>query len=228
MKIRIAPLLFAATALPVFAGQMGPVETSMGQTYIMIGGGYYAGQYQSNFTRHDSGILTIQQSFDDAHSSGYGQLGLGTNADFGPFMFDHQISVNKLWGTESFSTASSLYEYKQTVDFGYDFMPKMKLFQSLSAYGILGAHYARFHYSKATDVAAATSFDANKDQLGINLGAGLNYQINANFAVGVKYQHWQYQETQVQGTNALVTQVDRENITPTFNLVGVELRYYWS
>ena len=109
-------------------------------------------------------------------------------------------------------------------------MPKLSLFQKLEAYGILGAHYARFVYQKfpVSVAPTITAFNIHSDQIGFNLGAGLNYHINPNVVLGIKYQHLQYASVQVNGVNPALTNTIVENITPCFNLVGVELRYYWS
>jgi opacity protein-like surface antigen len=222
-------ILSLAAFFPAFAGGMGSQETSMGTTYLFIGGGYYTGQYQSNYTNYFGGALTTQQSFNNSISNnGYGQIGLGTGAKIGSFLFDHQFAIGKLGGSDTFNALNSNWYYKQTIDYGYDFMPKVSLWDSLNAYGILGAHYARFTYQKNPFPASATTFNNGKDQIGFNLGAGFNYRITPNFAVGIKYQHWQYGSIQINGANPAATSIDIENIIPAFNLAGIELRYYWS
>lgn len=225
---KILSLLFTVAVLPAFAGEMGSQETSLGKSYVMIGGGYYSGDYQSNYTNTASGI-SLQQTFNNKMSNGYGQIGLGTGAQIGSFIFDHQVSVGKLGSSETFDTADSHYSYNQNFDFGYDLMPKMNLLQSVNAYGILGVHYARFLYKKTpfNYLEGTSAFNNQKDQLGFNLGVGLTYQVTSNFVAGVKYQHWQYQSTQIHAINGDSTVVDIEDVTPVFNLVGVELRYYW-
>ena len=71
-----------------------------------------------------------------------------------------------------------------------------------------------------------TEFNNYNDQIGFNLGAGLNYQVKSNIVVGIKYQHLQYQNFQINGANPALTSIDIQQITPSFNLVGAELRYY--
>jgi len=50
--------------------------------------------------------------------------------------------------------------------------------------------------------------------------------VNANVDVGIKYQHWQYASVQVNGANPTSTLIDIEHLTPSYNLIGLELRYY--
>jgi opacity protein-like surface antigen len=228
MKV-IYSLLLAAVALPAVGGTMGPqASQDLGSTYIMIGGGYANADYQSNFTGYTSGALTGQGSFNDVYQNGYGQIGIGADARWGTLNFDHQVVAGKLGGTESFTTRSSLFQFRQNVDFGYDVMPKMNLMSSLNAFGILGVHYGRFSYLKTPIVTGESNFNAQRDQIGFNLGAGLEYRVTPNFGVGVKYQHWQYKSTTVSGSDLAGSDIDVENITPAFNLAGVELRYYWN
>lgn len=223
-------LLLCIIAFPSYSGEMGDQSTSTNQNFISISGGYHSGHYQSNYTKYTSGVLYEQSSFDDKHTNGYEQLALGRGAHFGSLSFDHQIALSKLNGSESFYTHRSKWAFSQTVDFGYDWMPKLNVFRQLEAFGILGVHYARFYYKKHqlySSLPTAT-FDVHKDQIGFNLGAGFYYHVSPSILLGIKYQHWQYQAAQVDGYNYYISSIARENITPTFNLAGVELRYYWN
>ena len=230
MKKSLGLLLCTLTS-SVFAGAMGDVSTSAGPTnYAAISGGYYNSNYQSNYTDYHSSVLYTKQSFNDVNSSGYAQFALGKSSQFGDFKFDQQVVLGKLGGNESFNTLDSKWTFRQNMDFGYDLMPKLSLFQRLEAFGILGAHYARFVYQKTPLNASplTSAFNIHSDQIGFNLGAGLNYHIDQNFMVGIKYQHLQYAGVQVNGTNPALSYIIIENITPSFNLVGLELRYFWS
>ncbi len=227
MKTSIAVIL-SVVACPVFSGGMGDVSSETNSTYVAVSGGYYGANYRSNYTSYDSGILSTQQSFNDTNTNGYGQLGLGASAQLGSLAFDHQISIAKLGGADKFAVGSSNWSHSQNVDFGYDFMPKLNLIQKISAYGILGAHYARFTnksipYASSTGL---TEFNNYNDQIGFSLGAGLNYQVKSNIVVGIKYQHLQYQSFQINGANPALTSIDIQQIAPSYNLVGAELRYY--
>jgi len=153
---------------------------------------------------------------------------LGSSAHIGSLAFDHQLSVAKLGDSVRFKTGRSNisnWRLTQNVDFGYDWMPKLNVLDKLTAYGILGAHYARFMYQKTTLSQTSTRFNNHKDQIGFNLGAGLFYALCPQLDVGVKYQHWQYGSTQVSGVNLAATSIDVEDIKPAFNLIGAELRY---
>lgn len=225
MKASIA-LLVSITALPVFAGEMAGAHASPHTTYVAIGGGYYGSNDQANYTNYTLGSLTAQQSFNDTNTSGYGQLGLGSSAQLGGFEFDHQLSIGKLGDAITFTTPDSNWRFSQNVDFGYDFMPKINMHPKISAFGILGVHYARFTYKKSSSAPTATIFNDYKDQIGFNLGAGINYQFNDNVVIGIKYQHWQYGSTQVNGINSASTSIDIEQFVPAFNLIGAELHYY--
>lgn len=228
MKTSIA-LLCSVIATPIFAGSMGDVSSSMANsTYVSIGGGYYGADYRSNYTNYTLGALTTEQSFNDTNTNGYGQLGLGASAQIGSWVFDHQVSIAKLGGSDKFTTGSSNWSHTQNVDFGYDLMPKMSLLEKINAYGILGAHYARFTNKKIPFVVSSTPTEFNNynDQVGFNLGAGLSYQVNPNVLVGIKYQHLQYQSFQINGANPALTVIDIQQITPSYNLIGAELRYY--
>ena len=213
----------------LFAGDMAEAQSpdEHRNTYVFINGGYYKGLYQTNFTRYSRGVLTSLESFDDPHSDGYGQLGLGRAASIGWFAFDHQLSVGRLFGTRSFRAGTSNFNFKQEIDFGYDFMPKISVFQSLIAYGIVGAHYGRFTYQKIPSLTTATYFHSNNNELGFNLGAGVNYEFNTCFSLGIQYQHWQYGSTQVFALNTLSERNEIQRFEPSFDLVGVNLRYYW-
>jgi opacity protein-like surface antigen len=212
-----------------FAGQMGAVATEPHQpTYVFIGGGYYSSMYQKVDADYSNGGLDSMTAYDLSNSYGYGQLGVGTQSRIDRFVFDHQLSVSKLGDAEAFISARSTNKLRQRIDFGYDFMPKMTLVDQLSAYGILGAHYARFSYQKKPLESGGVVFDNQKEQLGFDLGAGFYYEINSNFTLGVKYQHLQYSTVKIRGTNAAETIVDVESFTPAFNLIGVDLRYYWN
>lgn len=224
-----APLLLSIIAAPTFAGGMGDAQSSPpNRTYVSIGGGYYGSNYQENYTNYSSGVLSKQESFNGSNTSGYGQVGLGASARIGSLSFDHQLSIAKLGDAVSFNTPQSTWRFSQNVDFGYDFMPKINMLQKISGYGLLGAHYARFTYQKKTSSPTSTSFNTYKDQIGFNLGAGLNYHINAKVDLGIKYQHWQYASTQVNGKNPASTSIDIEQLRPSYNLIGLELRYYLS
>ncbi|MDF1645561.1 MAG: hypothetical protein P1U61_01080 [Legionellaceae bacterium] len=106
-------------------------------------------------------------------------------------------------------------------------MPKMDILEKLSAYGILGVHYARFKYEKNPLTPLGIVFNNIKDQIGFNLGAGFYYLINSNIMVGVKYQHLQYNHVNIRGSSTAEHGIDVEQFTPAFNLVGADLRFYW-
>jgi len=209
------------------AGTMGNESTPPPVNYISIGGGYYSGNYQSDYTDYHDGVLFEKNSFNDANQSGYLQLAFGREASIGRLLFDHQVVLGKLFGNESFTTGSTKWLYTQHVDFGYDWMPKVGFFQKFTGYGILGAHYARFLYQKTPRLPIFTSFNNYADQIGFNLGCGLNYQISPQFLIGFKFQHLQYSVAQINGTNLTHDVNTIERISPAFNLGGIELRYYW-
>ena len=220
-------LLSTLTACPALAGAMADTQTSTpNRTYVAVGGGYYSSNYQADYTHYTQGVLTSKESFNDAASNGYGQIGLGSRAHFGMLAFDHQLVISKLGGSESFTTPGSNWHFSQNVDFGYDWMPSIPLLEKLEGVGMLGVHYARFTYQKKSSSLTAVTFNNYKDQIGFNLGAGLNYHLNEALDLGVKYQHWQYSSTQVSGINATATSIDVQQIGPSFNLVGLELHYY--
>ncbi|MDX2346652.1 MAG: outer membrane beta-barrel protein [Legionella sp.] len=221
-------LLGAITTSPLFAGQMGEINTvPQHLTYVFIGGGYYSGIYQKLDADYEAGVLDSMGTYNLNTSNGYGQIGIGTEAHIDTFVFDHQVSVIKLGGAKTFYSPHSSNSLKQEIDFGYDFMPKMNIVKQLYAYGILGAHYARFKYEKNPLTAPGIVFNSAKDQIGFNLGAGLNYQINPNIIVGVKYQHLQYSTVKIRGSSDALHGIDAEQFTPAFNLIGADLRYYW-
>lgn len=224
-----AVLLFSIVSLPAFAGDLGGVQISPDNTtYALIGGGYYSSNYLANYTNYFLGALTAKKTFNDTNNSGYGQIGLGATARVGSLEFDHQLVIAKLGASADFiSQISSLgkWSWSQDFDFGYDWMPKINLVKKFTAYGILGVHYARFDYVKIPLNPTSTMFDHKKNQIGFNLGAGLFYALCPSLDVGVKYQHWQYNSIQFSGLNPSMTMIDVENITPTFNLVGAEVRY---
>lgn len=233
MKHLLLVLFFYMTkVLPVFSGDIGSnaVLTPFSTTYLSIGGGLLQGGYQSNYTNYLNGILAIQQSYNDKQSSGYAEISLGVPEQIGSFVFDHQFSLIKLGGSRAFTSPDSSWLFKQDIDLGYDWLLKFSIQQGLSAYGILGVQVGRFKYSKIPYPAftfSATNFNNHKDQIGFNLGLGMMYQINSHVIAGIKYQHLEYASAQVEGTNAEMTSIDIEHITPVFNLVGAELRYYW-
>lgn len=228
MKPSVA-LLFSIFSLPAFTGDLGDVQTSpYNKTYALIGGGYYSSNYETNYTSYFLGTLTEKQTFNDENNSGYGQIGLGASARVGSLEFDHQLVLAKLGSSVNFiSTASTpgKWTISQDFDFGYDWMPKINLIKKLTGYGILGVHYARFHYVKIPLNQTVTMFDHTKNQIGFNLGVGLFYNLCPSLDVGVKYQHWQYSSTKFHGINSARTTIDDENYTPTFNLIGAEVRY---
>lgn len=225
-------LLLCITPLSVFSGSVGEVDIpTTNTTYAFIGGGYYGSDYQSNYTNYFLGALTRKQSFNDTNNSGYGQIGLGVTSHIGSFVFDQQLSLAKLGDSVTFQTGNSNishWKYSQNIDFGYDWMPKINVYEKLTAYGMLGVHYARFTYQKSTSSETSTRFNNYKDQIGFNLGAGLFYSLCPNLDLGVKYQHWQYSSTQVSGINLASTSIDIQDIKPAFNLIGAELRYRFS
>ncbi len=225
----IYALLVLAFPLSAYSGELGPASLPAKKNYISISGGYVNGDYQTNYSKYTSGVLTEKQSFNDNYANGYGQLALGRSAQIGSLLFDHQIVLTKLGGNLTFYTTRIKREYLQNVDFGYDWMPKISLFKQVEAIGILGVHYGIFHYKKtASNSSVATAnYNLPKNEIGFNLGAGLYYHLNDDFLVGVKYQHLQYQATQLEGHNATVPYDTSANMSPGFNLVGAELRYYW-
>lgn len=196
--------------------------------YIFAGGGYYGGIYQKLDLDYDDGLLETMTSSDAAHSDGYGQIGIGAGRSIDKFVFDHQLSVLKLGGANLFNSPHSHNKFQQQIDFGYDFMPKIDLVEKLSAYGILGVHYARFKYEK-NPLAGSTgvTFNHLKDQIGFNLGAGFNYQINNDFVLAIKYQHLQYARVSVYASTPTGSVIDAEQFKPAYNLIGADLRYYW-
>ncbi|MCH9755595.1 MAG: outer membrane beta-barrel protein [Gammaproteobacteria bacterium] len=221
-------LLWALAASPVFAGQMGDIPPPLQHsTYVFIGGGYYSGMYQKLDADYEDGALESMGTFDLNTSNGYGQIGIGTGSRIDRFIFDHQISVIKLGGSNMFYSPHSTNKLKQNIDFGYDFMPKMDILEKLYAYGILGVHYAQFKYEKNPLIAPGIVFNNLKEQIGFNLGVGLNYQISPHFVLGVKYQHLQYNAVKIRGSSNAEHEIDAEQFKPAFNLVGADLRYYW-
>jgi len=210
-----------------YSGTTGAIVTSEPKNFISVSGGYYGSNYQANQTRYVSGILNEQNSFNNNNSSAYGQLALGTGNHLGGLFFDHQLVISKLNSGKSFFTANSKYSFSQNFDFGYDWMPRISVFQRVEAFAILGLHYARFHFTKYPINLASVQFDVYNDKFGFNLGGGLNYRINSNFSLGIKYQYWQYQVAQMSGYNPYSSRISNQRISPSFNLVGLELRYYW-
>lgn len=216
------------SASPTFAGQMGePNKDTSYPSYAFIGGGYYNGLYQKIDTDFENGALDTMSAYDLRTSNGYTQIGLGTRSHINTFRFDHQVSVIKLWGDNFFYSPHSTNRLRQNIDFGYDFMPLMNIIQPLYAYGLLGVHYAQFKYQKNPLVTPGITFNHAKDQIGFNLGAGLNYALTPNVVIGVKYQHLQYNSTKVQASSNAEHAIDAETFTPAFNLVGADLRFYW-
>lgn len=228
MKKTLCLLSCSIFAFSAFAGEMGPMNTSKSSTYIAIAGGDYSSQYQANYTRSVLGETLTRQSFNDTNNNGFGQIAIGTNAHIGTFNFDHQLVASVLGGGLSFNTGSSEYTFKQQVDFGYDVMPKLNItpIPALDLIAVLGVHYGKFIYQKTSATLTSETYNVSRNQIGFNLGAGLNYAINTHLTAGVKYQHWQYGSTDVYGTNALGTANEIEHIPASFNLVGIELRYY--
>lgn len=221
--------LLLSFSCSAFSGVMGAASVQSHSNYLGLGGGYFGGNDQALYYHYTSSALTIQQSYNDTYQSGYGQISLGRQDHIDRLVFDHQIVVSKLGNTQKFTTSDSNWTWYQNVDFGYDWMPKINFSDAFNANGILGVHYARFTYQKKpyTQVSSTTAFDVYDDQIGFNLGAGLNYQINEQFAVGIKYQHWQYSQITASGTNTAQTSVDVEKYTPTYNMFGAEVRYYF-
>lgn len=219
-------LLGMLLPLTVVAGQMGP-EPSPNKSYAFIAGGYYSGLYQKVDTDYDDAVLESMTSADTSHSDGYGQVGVGMATQIDKFVFDHQLSILKLGGTNRFTSPHSTNALKQNIDFGYDFLPKIDLFKQFYGFGILGVHYGRFQYEKEPRLGPGVAFNIRKDQIGFDLGAGINYQINEHFTIGAKYQHLQYKSIKVSGTSSASNEIDAEQFTPAFNLVGGLLRYYW-
>lgn len=230
MKRQLSLLTYSCLfAAPVFSGAMADAtSTTSPATYFSIGGGYYVSQYQANYTSYTSGVLNQQASFDNTNNNSYGQLAIGANSHISGLEFAHQLVVSKLAKSFVLSTGSSTYQFKQNADFGYDLMPKIKIINNLNAYGILGAHYGFFNYSHTSISASSPLFNINKNQFGFNLGVGLNYRINPAFAVGLKYQHLQYNSVNVEATNNTYTSIEVEHLTPSYDLVGLEIRYYFS
>ena len=217
------------TSFSVLAGQMGPISTDeQHTTYVAITGGNYSSLYQANYTESTNGITTTRESFNDTNNNGFGQIAIGTAARFGTFKFDQQVVASVLGGNLTFNTLTSQYTFKQQVDFGYDIMPNLNvnLIPKLDAYGILGVHYGHFMYKKTSSFATSETFNVSRNQVGFDLGVGLGYAINDTLSLGLKYQYLQYSSTNVYGTNSTVTANEIEQIPPSFNLVGLELRYY--
>lgn len=211
----------------VFAGDLGNISSVPAHhPYIAVTGGGYFDLYQANYTQYTLGNLIQLASFNDSSNNGFGQIALGTDAEWGTLIFDHQLMVSKLSGTEFVPVGSDKYSFSQKIDFGYDFMPKINLIvPQLDAYGILGVHYGQFSYKKTTTDPVGVTFDNTKNQVGFGLGAGLRYQFLAQVSVGVKYQYLQYGVANVYGTNIINTTNEIENFTPSFNLIGLEVRY---
>lgn len=217
-----------------YAGEMGAVATTPLTNYFAVSGGYFSSDYLAQYFTYPSSGNTERKTFNNVSNGGYGQLSLGRMDHIGSLNFDHQVVVSKLWGNETFATAwethVSNWTFHQAVDFGYDWMPKISFFQRLEGLAILGVHYGFFNYKKlpADPAATVTNFNHNVDQIGFNLGAGINYQINSQIVVGVKYQHWQYNQATIHATNDSGTFSLTEQLTPVFNMVGAEIRYYFS
>ena len=198
MKRSINALACYLIASSSFAGSMGDINDSSGLKpyYLGLSGGYANANYQDTYTEYRNSLLFKTQVFDNSLQSGYGQIALGKKSEWNAFLFDQQIVISKLGGYKTITTEDvagtgifSQWTFSQSVDFGYDWMPKLSLHQNLEAYGILGAHYARFIYKKAPVISNPTSTEFNiyKDQIGFNLGAGLLYHINPSWDVGIKY-----------------------------------------
>ena len=219
--------IFATSSL--FAGEMGPAHTEALSTYISVTGGYYESQYQANYTPSLAGITLIRESFNNSYNNGFGQIAIGTGASIGSFHFDHQVITSVLGNRLSLNaTNNSTYTFKQQVDFGYDVMPKfnLKKMPRLDLYGILGAHYGLFSYKNTAPSTLIDTYNVSRNQIGFNLGVGLSYAINNTLAVGAKYQHLQYGSTDVYGANAVGTGNEIQTISPSFNLFGIELRFF--
>lgn len=228
-KIKLTLLLL--TSLPIFANTNNLFDS----TYVSIGGGYYKSNYQSDFTNYYLNTLVEKQSFNNMNNDGYGQIGIGTNSKIGTLQFDHQLTLSKLFNSMILNTANSEWEFYQNFDFGYDWMPKFTLKNNLTAYGILGVHYANFAYIKNSPQPGSTTFNANDYQVGFDLGAGLYYKLTSYLDIGLKYQHISYASEETSGQSIskgtvnnvyLPTTIHLQNVTPSFNLIGAEVRYY--
>lgn len=228
---KIILTLLLLNSLPIFANTSTLFESS----YISIGGGYYKSNYQSDFTNYYLNTLVEKQSFNNANNDGYGQIGIGTSSRIGTFKFNHQLTLSKLFNGITLNTTNSDWEFYQNFDFGYDWMPKYNLNKNLTAYGLLGVHYANFSYIKNSSQPSSTTFNANDYQVGFDLGAGLYYKLASYLEIGVKYQLITYAATNTSGQSIskgtinnvyLPTTIHLQNVTPSFNLIGAELRYY--
>ncbi|MFZ4076890.1 MAG: hypothetical protein ACOYKA_02795 [Legionellaceae bacterium] len=218
--------------LPTFAMGMQDKDVAIDlKNFVALSGGYYNSNYQRTTTDYQLGLLDGIATDNHSNDSGYLQLALGRTDHIDGLSFAHQIVVSKLFHEEIFTRTTCNWFYRQNVDFGYDWMPSINLFErwGLGSYGILGAHYARFVYEKIPFVSSSSISTINtyQDQLGFNLGAGVNYRLNDKFLLGLKYQHLQYASVQNSGVAPLGDQVNLERISPAFNLVGLELRYLY-
>ncbi|MDF1645560.1 MAG: hypothetical protein P1U61_01075 [Legionellaceae bacterium] len=93
---------------PAFSGSMGEVNTTpQHPTYAFIGGGYYSGIYQKLDEDFENGTLESMATYDLKTSNGYGQIGIGTQSRIDKFVFDHQLSVLKLGGSNTFTSPRS-------------------------------------------------------------------------------------------------------------------------
>lgn len=217
-----------SVAASAFSGAMGAAATNTPSTYIGVTGGYYSNTYQANYSAYDAGTILTQQSFNNTYGNGFGQIAIGTAANIGTFQFDHQVVASFLGGKLSFNTpAFDMYTFKQRADFGYDVMPKFNFnpIQNMNLFGILGVHYGNFVYTKEGMGPTAPAYNVSRNQLGFNLGAGISYAINEHVIAAVKYQHWQYGSTNVYSSGSVGTLSNLESIQPSFNLVGMELKY---
>ncbi len=232
LKKTILPILLLLLNPPsILAKTNNPLDS----TYVSVGGGYYRSNYQSDFTNYYLNTLVEKQSFNSINNNGYGQIGIGTSANIGTLKFNHQLILSKLFNAVKFNTANSNWEFNQNFDFGYDWMPKFKLLHDLTAYGLLGVHYANFIYIKNSSLPSSTTFNSNEYQVGFDLGAGLYYKVTSYLEIGLKYQHISYSAANTSGQSIstgsinnvyLPTTIHTQNVTPSFNLIGAELRYY--
>jgi len=55
-----------------------------------------------------------------------------------------------------------------------------------------------------------------------------NYRLNDKLGLAAKFEHLQYASTTVSGSHIPTGKVDDNELKPAFNLIGLQLNYYFS
>lgn len=216
-------LLFLALSisLPSFSGKMEEARPNHG--YVFVSGGIYDGDFESDFIRHENGVLTERSSFNNQYDNGYGQIGLGYTAMIDTFIFNNEISLSKFFDSFQLKTSSNRWRFNQRVDVGYDVLPVIPLLPRLNAFALIGGHYGSFTYRR--DGRDGTIFNIVRNQLGLALGAGLRFKVSDALSLGLKYQHLQYAAIDASGISAGGTRADNNRIKPAFNVYAAQIVY---